>query len=51
MTKAEQELIELIRCHNSPDRALETAIGIISDFLKQHGSSEVQAPAYPPGPA
>lgn len=43
MTKTEQELIELIRSHHSPDLALETAIGIIVDFLKQPLSSEVQA--------
>ena len=51
MTYKEIELIEIIRCHNSPDRALETAINIIVDFLMQHESSEEQAPAYPQGPA
>ena len=43
MTNKEAELIELIRCHNTPEIALEIAIGIILGFLKQHGSSEVQA--------
>ena len=46
MTKTEQELIELIRSHHSPDLALETAIGIIVDFLTQPLSSEVQAVDY-----
>lgn len=43
MTKTEQELIELIRSHHSPDLALETAIGVIIDFLMQPLSSEAQA--------
>ena len=43
MTNNESELIEIIRCHKSPERAIEVAVGIILDYLKQHGSSEVQA--------
>ena len=42
MTKNEQELIELIHNHPSPDLALETAIGIILDFLTQPLTSETQ---------
>jgi hypothetical protein len=42
MTKTEQELIELIRSHHSPGLALETAIGVILDFLTQPSSSETQ---------
>jgi hypothetical protein len=45
MTKTEQELINLIRCHNKPALALQVAIGITLGFLKQHESSEAQAPA------
>lgn len=43
MTKTEIELIELIRSHHSPGLALETAIGVILDFLTQPLSSEAQA--------
>ena len=45
MTEREKELIELIRCQNKPGLALQVAIGIISNYLKLHGSSEEQAPA------
>ena len=44
MTEKEKELIELIRCHNKPALALQVAIGITLGFLKQHESSEGQAP-------
>lgn len=43
MTKNEAELIELIRCHKSPERALGVAVNIILDYLKQHGSSVEQS--------
>ena len=43
MTNNEVELIELIRCHKSPERAIDVAVGIILDYLKQHGSSEGQS--------
>ena len=42
MTKKEQELIELIRCHSSPDAALEVAILTLIDFLWQPLSSQEQ---------
>ena len=45
MTDNEQELIKLIRENDNPEQALMTATVIILDFLKQHESSEVQAPA------
>lgn len=51
MNNKEQELIDLIRCHNSPGLALETAIGIVIDFLMQHESSQAQDPAYLREPA
>ena len=50
MTKTEQELVELIRCHNSPDAALETAIEVILDYLLRPLSSEEQAAVAPQGP-
>ena len=46
MTANEQELIKLIRENDKPEQALMMATAIILDFLKQHESSEVQAPAY-----
>lgn len=41
----EVELIKIIRENDNQEQALVTAIGIILDFLKQHGSSEEQASA------
>ena len=41
----EVELIKIIRENDNQEQALVTAIGIILDFLKQHGSSEGQASA------
>ena len=46
MTTIEQELIELIRNHPTPDLALETAICVILDYLTQPLSSAKQAHAY-----
>ena len=46
MTEKENELIRLIRENDNPEKALMTATVIILDFLKQLGSSEVQAAAY-----
>ena len=51
MTTIEQELIELIRNHSTPDLAFETAIGVILDFLTQHGSYSEASPASLQGPA
>lgn len=45
MTENEQELINLIRENDNPEQALMAATVIILGFLKQHGSSEVQASA------
>ena len=44
MTANEKELIKIIRENDNPEEALMTAAVIILDFLKQHESSEVQAP-------
>lgn len=46
MTDNEKELISMIRENDNPEEALMTVAAIILDFLKQHESSEVQAPAY-----
>lgn len=51
MTIIEQELIETIRNHPTPDTALKVAVEIISDFLKQLESSEEQAAASQREPA
>ena len=45
MTEKEIELIKIIRENDNPEQALMAATVIILDFLKQHESSEVQAPA------
>ena len=44
MTENEKELISIIRENDNPERALMTAAVIILGFLKQHESSEAQAP-------
>ena len=46
MTENEKELIRIIRENDNPEQALMTATVIILGFLKQHGSSVEQAPAY-----
>ena len=46
MSENEKELIKIIRENDNPTTALMTAAVIILGFLKQHESSEVQAPAY-----
>ena len=46
MTENEKELIKIIRENDNPEQALMTATVIILGFLKQHESSEVQAPAF-----
>ena len=48
MTNNEKELIHIIRNNDNPAKALETAVAIIADFLKQLESSEAQAAVYPP---
>lgn len=40
MTENELELINMIRNHDDPEKALLTAVKIVTEFLKQHGSSE-----------
>lgn len=45
MTENEKEIITLIRENDNPEQALVTVAVIILDFLKQLGSSEVQASA------
>ncbi len=48
MTENEKELINLIRENDNPSQALMTAAVIVLGYLKQHGSSEVQAAVAPP---
>lgn len=43
MTNNEIQLIQMIRDSSNPEEALVKATLIILEFLKQHGSSEVQA--------
>lgn len=45
MTANEQELINIIRENDNPAQAISKAVDIILSFLKQHGSSQVQAAA------
>ena len=45
MTDNELKLIELIRDHNNPEEAIVTAVNIITSFLEQPQSFEVQAAA------
>ena len=49
MTDNGKELINVIRVSEDPEQALITATAIILEFLKQLGSSEVQAVACPRG--
>ena len=51
MTENEIELLKLIHENDKPEEAVMTAIEIISDFLKQLGSSQGQAAVDPPVPA
>lgn len=44
MTDHEKELIHIIRNASDPERALETAVSIILDFLKQQESSPKPSP-------
>jgi hypothetical protein len=48
MTKNEQELIDIIRTSEDPQKALMVAIDIICQYLTQHGSSQGQPAADPP---
>lgn len=45
MTENELKLIELICENDNPMRALTTAVFIVLGYLKQHESSQGQAPA------
>lgn len=45
MTRNEKELIEMIRGSADPAKALTVAVEIITEWLKQHGSSEGPAAA------
>lgn len=45
MTQNEQELINLIRNSNDPQKALMTAIDIICHYLELHESSPTQPAA------
>ena len=40
MTENEKELIKMIRENDNPEKALMTAAAIITEFLKQHESSQ-----------
>ena len=44
MTDHEKELIHFIRSSSDPERALETAVSIILEFLQQLESSPKPAP-------
>lgn len=48
MTDNEQELLNIIRGHHDPARALEVAVGIITAFLQQSESSQEPQIVYPP---
>ena len=37
MTENEMQLIEMIRNHPEPDKALEAAVAVIITFLKREG--------------
>lgn len=43
MTENEMELIRIIRENDNPEQALAMAVETILLYLRQHGSSEVQA--------
>ena len=45
MTENEKELIKMIRENDNPEKALMTAAAIITEFLKQHESSQEQIAA------
>lgn len=47
MTDNEKELIDIIRNHADPGKAITVAVEIILLYLKQHGSSEEQVAADP----
>jgi hypothetical protein len=48
MTKNEQELLNIIRSSEDPQQALMTAIDIICQYIKQHGSLPEPSAADPP---
>lgn len=45
MTEKERELIKIIRENDNQEEAIVTAVNVILSYLKQHESSEAQAPA------
>lgn len=45
----EEELLQIIRENDNPDLAVQTAIDIILDYLRQPESFEARAAAYLPG--
>ena len=49
MTKNEQELIDIIRTSDNPQKATLIAIDIICQYIRQHGSLREQPAADPPG--
>ena len=51
MTDNEIKLINIIRENDNSEEAIITAVKIITLFLEQEKSSEVQVPVYPPEPA
>ena len=48
MTKNEQELIDIIRSSDNRQQAMLTAIEIICQYIKQHGSLREPPAADPP---
>lgn len=51
MTRNELELLNMIRSHDNPEIALETALEIIISYLEQHESFEEPSVAYLPEPS
>lgn len=50
MNENEQKLIGMIRESDDPEKAIQTAVEVITDFLRQLQSSESPLPAGLPGP-
>lgn len=49
MNENEMKLIGMIRESDDPEKALEVAVGVITNFLRQLQSSEAPSAACPPG--
>lgn len=51
MTRNELELLNMIRDHDNPEIAVETALEIIISYLEQHESFEEPSVVYLPEPS